>query len=36
MPHEYHIITCNDNVYEMNENTLSGINSVIATLGDDE
>jgi hypothetical protein len=36
MPHKDHIVNGNDGVYEMNEDTLSGINSVIATLEDDE
>jgi hypothetical protein len=31
-----HIVTSNDGVYEMSEDTLSGINSIITTLEDDE
>ncbi len=36
MPPRDHIISGNDGVYEMSENTLSGIKYVIATLEDDE
>jgi hypothetical protein len=36
MPPRNHIVTGNDGVYEMSEDTLSGINFVIATLEDDE
>jgi len=31
-----HIVSGNDGVYEMSEDTLSGMNSVIATLEDNE
>jgi hypothetical protein len=36
MPDKEHIVSRNDNVYEMSEDTLSGINSIIPTLEDDE
>jgi hypothetical protein len=36
MPHKDHIVSGNDSVYEMSEDTLSGVNFVIATLEDDE
>jgi hypothetical protein len=36
MPPKDHIVNGNDGVYEMSEDTLSGINSIIATLEDDE
>ncbi len=36
MPHRDHIVSGNDGVYEMSENTLSGINFVITAFEDDE
>jgi len=36
MPHKYHIVSGNDGVYERSEDTLSGINFVIAIFEDDE
>jgi len=36
MPPRDHVVSGNDGVYEMSEDTLSGINFFIATLEDDE
>jgi hypothetical protein len=36
MPPKDHIVNGNDGIYEISENTLSGIKSVIARLEDDE
>ncbi len=36
MPPKDHVVNGNDGVYEISEDTLSGINYVIATLEDDE